>query len=234
MRFDEARALLSHLPDRMPAPPAELMPVALADREGNAPGLPRFPQGPRRPAAVLILIHPDADGEACITLTERSAGEHRHAGQVSLPGGAIDDTDESITAAAMREAKEEVGLDPVQAGVHVQGTLPAVDVSVSGFLVHPVIAFADRPPSLMADGYEVAAILTAPLAAFLPGAPIEIVTAERDGFRLRYGGYRVGNHLVWGATAGILGSLGAYLASDGRPTTTSTRVLPRRSRTRHA
>ena len=134
-----------------------------------------------------------------------------------------------------RRSEERSGLIPAQWGsVHVQGTLPAVDVSVSGFIVHPVIAFADRPPSLMADGYEVAAILTAPLAAFLPGAPIEIVTAERDGFRLRYGGYRVGNHLVWGATAGILGSLGAYLASDGRPTTTSTRVLPRRSRTRHA
>ena len=47
-------------------------------------------------------------------------------------------------------------------------------------------------PELTPDGYEVAAILTAPLAAFLPGAPIEIVTAERDGYRLRYGGYRVG------------------------------------------
>lgn len=211
MRFEEARALLAHVPDRLPQPPAELMPVALADRDGKAPGLPRWPAGPRRPAAVLILIHPDADGEACITLIERSAGDHRHAGQVSLPGGAVDDTDESIPAAALREANEEVGLDAAAAGVHVQGTLPAVDVRVSGFLVHPVIAFAERPPLLEADGYEVAAVLTAPLAAFLPGAPIEIVTEERDGFRLRYGGYRVGAHLVWGATAGILGSLGAYL-----------------------
>jgi 8-oxo-dGTP pyrophosphatase MutT (NUDIX family) len=216
MRFDQARALLAHVPDLLPPPPAELMPVALADSDGKAPGLPRWPAGPQRPAAVLILIHPDADGEACITLTERSAGGHRHAGQVSLPGGAVEDTDESIAAAALREANEEIGLDAAAAGVHVQGTLPAVDVRVSGFLVHPVIAFAERPPLLEADGYEVAAVLTAPLAAFLPGAPIEIVTEDREGFRLRYGAYRVGAHFVWGATAGILGSLGAYLASDSR------------------
>ena len=52
----------------------------------------------------------------------------------------------------------------------------------------------------------------APLAAFIAGAPIEMVTAERDGYRLRYGGYRVGEHHVWGATAMMLGRLGAYLA----------------------
>jgi 8-oxo-dGTP pyrophosphatase MutT (NUDIX family) len=164
---------------------------------------------------VLILIHPDADGEACLVLTERSPGEHRHAGQISLPGGAIE-KGESIEAAALREAYEEVGLDAEAAAVHVQGVLPEVDVRVSGFMVHPVIAFAERPPELTPDGYEVASILTAPLAAFLPDAPIEMVTAERDGFRLRYGAYRVGDHLVWGATAGILGRLGAYLASVGR------------------
>jgi hypothetical protein len=59
----------------------------------------------------------------------------------------------------------------------------------------------------------VAAVLTAPLATFLPGAPIEMVTAQRDGYRLRYGAYRVGEHLVWGATAGILGRLGAFIGS---------------------
>jgi hypothetical protein len=102
-------------------------------------------------------------------------------------------------------------LDVRQAGVTVHGVLPVVDVRVSGFLVHPVIAFAERPPELTADGYEVAAIIHAPLSAFLAGAPIEIVTEVRDGFRLRYGGYRIGEHHVWGATAMMLGRLGAFL-----------------------
>jgi 8-oxo-dGTP pyrophosphatase MutT (NUDIX family) len=214
VRFEEARALLQRVPDRLPSAPKDLIPVALGV-DGRPPTFPRFPDDPRQAAAVLILIHPDADGEACLVLTERSPGGHRHAGQISLPGGAIEEG-ESIEAAALREANEEVGLDAVAAGVHVQGVLPEVDVRVSGFMVHPVIAFAERPPELTPDGYEVASILTAPLAAFLPDAPIEMVTAERDGFRLRYGAYRVGDHLVWGATAGILGRLGAYLASVGR------------------
>jgi len=78
-------------------------------------------------------------------------------------------------------------------------------------VVAPVVAFAERPPTLTPDGYEVASVFGAPLAAFVRGAPIEIVTAERDGYRLRYGAYRVGEHLVWGATAMMLGRLGAFL-----------------------
>ena len=212
MRFDEARALLERVPETLPPMPRELVPVALATPEGAPPGVPRFPDEPRRAAAVLILIYPDAQGEASLVLTERSTGEHRHAGQISLPGGAVDEDDASIEGAALREAYEEIGLDALADGVQVQGVLPQVDVRASGFMVHPVVAFADHQPSLMPDGYEVASIVTAALAAFLPGAPIEIVTAERSGFRLRYGAYRVGDHLVWGATAGILGRLGAYLA----------------------
>jgi 8-oxo-dGTP pyrophosphatase MutT (NUDIX family) len=211
VRFEEARTLLDHLPDRLPAPPAELTPVVLANPDSDAPRFRSFPEGPRRSAAVLILIHPDSNREACLVLTERSPGEHRHAGQISLPGGAIDETDESIEAAALREAYEEVGLDAEAERVYVHGVLPEIDVRVSGFMVHPVVAFVAHEPALTPDGYEVAAIFSAPLAAFLPESPIETVTAERDGFRLRYGGYRVGEHHVWGATADLLGRLGAHL-----------------------
>ncbi|MEO6349640.1 MAG: CoA pyrophosphatase [Candidatus Limnocylindrales bacterium] len=198
--------------------PSQLIPVALGVGADEMPRLPRFPDEPRREAAVLMLFYPAANGEAYLVLTERSPGEHRHAGQISLPGGAIDKKDESIEAAALRESFEEVGLDVHQAGVKVHGVLPVVAVRVSGFLVHPVIAFAERPPDLTPDGYEVAAIIHAPISAFLPGAPIEIVTADRDGFRLRYGGYQIGYHHVWGATAMMLGRLGAYLGGvSARP-----------------
>ncbi len=211
MRFDEAQRRLAQVPEALPEHPAELMPTVLADPDGVPDRAPRFPDVPRRDAAVLILIYPDANGDAHLVLTERSPGVHRHAGQISLPGGAIDAEDASPAAAALREAAEEVGLDPVQAGVTIQGVLPLADVRVSGFMVAPVVAFAERPPDLTPDGYEVASVFGAPLAAFVKGAPIEIVTAERDGYRLRYGGYRVGEHHVWGATAMILGRLGAYL-----------------------
>jgi 8-oxo-dGTP pyrophosphatase MutT (NUDIX family) len=192
--------------------PRVLNPVALGPTDDEMPRLPRFPDEPRREAAVLMLFYPAADGSAQLVLTERSPGEHRHAGQPSLPGGAIDDEDASIEAAALREAYEEIGLDAEQSGVAVHGILPPFDVRVSGFMVHPVVAFAEREPDLTPDGYEVAEVFGAPVSTFLGGAPIEIVTAERDGFRLRYGGYRVGRHLVWGATAMMLGRLGAHLS----------------------
>jgi 8-oxo-dGTP pyrophosphatase MutT (NUDIX family) len=215
VRFDEATALLHSLPDRLPPPPRDLMPVVLGSDDGSPPAMPRWPDTPsRQVAAVLILIFPDANGEARLILTERSPGEHRHAGQISLPGGSVDDDDASIEAAALREAYEEVGLDPDEPGMHIQGVLPEMDVRVSGFMVHPVVAFADHEPELTPDGYEVASIFSAPLSTFLPEAPIEIVTAERDGYRLRYGGYRVGPHHVWGATAMMLGRLGAYLGAE--------------------
>ena len=211
MRFDEARALLRELPTQLPPLPAELVPVALGTPNGCPPRFPAFPDE-RRAAAVLILIYPDDAGEAHLVLTERSPGEHRHAGQISLPGGQIDDN-ESIEEAALREAYEEVGLDADAEGVEVQGVLPEVDVRVSGFMVHPVIAFANKAPALTPDGYEVAAVIAAPLEVFLPDSPIEMVNAERDGFRLRYGGFRVDDHIVWGATAGILGRLGVWLGT---------------------
>ena len=137
----------------------------------------------------------------------------RPGAQVSFPGGAADPGDDFPDGTALREAAEEVGLDVEAAGVRVVGRLDVVDVRVSGFLLVPVIALAEREPALTPDPREVAAILRVPVRSFLPDAPIEIVQAERDGWRLRYGAFPVGERRIWGATARVLGQLGAVLAS---------------------
>jgi 8-oxo-dGTP pyrophosphatase MutT (NUDIX family) len=210
MRFEELLPRLAALPARLPPAPRALMPVLVPGPDGRPPAVRRFPPGPPREAAVLVLFHPGPEGEARVILTERSAGGHRHAGQISFPGGAVDEG-ETVLEAAVREAREEVGLVAEQAGLSVAGTLAPVDVRVSAFIVHPVIAVVPNQPALVPDEHEVAAIISAPLAAFLPGAPIETVVAERDGMHLRYGAYPVDDYRVWGATARILGGLGAWL-----------------------
>lgn len=213
VRLEEVRARFAVMPRELPKAPAALLPVVLPGPGTSRPPRREWP-AERRPAAVLVLFHPAAqpDDEAQVVLIERSTGPHRHAGQIAFPGGAVE-PGESAVEAALREAHEEIALDAEPAGVRVAGLLPPVEVPVSGFVVDQVVAFADTPPSLAPDLREVAAVFSVPVAAFLPDAPIEMITAERDGFRLRYGAYRVGERLVWGATAGMLGRIGAFLAT---------------------
>ena len=210
MRFATVRERLAAMPDPLPAGPSALDPVAVVTA-GEALSWVRRGDEPPRDAAVLVLVYPDAQGEAMLVLIERPEGDLRHAGQVSFPGGAADPGDDFPVGTALREAAEEVGLDAAAAGVEVLGCLSTVDVRVSGFLLVPVVALAAREPKLHADEREVARILRVPVHHFLPQAPIEIVEAERDGWRLRYGAFPVGEHRIWGATARVLGQLGAVL-----------------------
>jgi 8-oxo-dGTP pyrophosphatase MutT (NUDIX family) len=229
MLLEEARRRLFPFPHPLPPPPRVLEPRVLIGL-GTVPGVPHPPPGPVRRGAVLILLYPAPSGEALVALTERPSGDLRHPGEVSLPGGAVEEADTSDTAAALREAAEEIGLDPAEAGVEVAGELDPVDVRVSGFRLVPIVALAARQPRFRPDPREVASLLEAPLAAFLPGAPIEIVEEERAGRRLTYGAFPVGGHRVWGATGRILGQLGAVLSREASSRRSAGEVPPTRAR----
>ncbi|HEY7936290.1 MAG TPA: CoA pyrophosphatase [Candidatus Limnocylindrales bacterium] len=165
-----------------------------------------------RPAAVLVLVAPSVDGTAVVILTERATYEGMHSGEVSFPGGKVEPGDADLEATALREAEEEVGLDPAAAEVEVIGRLDPLRIPVSSFSITPVLGIARRSPELQAFESEVARIIWAPLDAFLPDAPVEIVERQVRDWPLRYGGYRIDGLHVWGATARILGQLGALVA----------------------
>ncbi|HLX35933.1 MAG TPA: CoA pyrophosphatase [Candidatus Limnocylindrales bacterium] len=230
MRYSEAVRRLATLPTTLPAPPDVLMPVRLDTGERRRPAIPFGPETARA-AAVLVLITPDRDfvvsdgagpdggpdgepppdAEAEVVLIERVGGEGPHSGQISFPGGKADPDDVDLEATALREAAEEVGLDARAARVRIVGQLETFWIPVSDYRVTPYLAFAGRPPALRRQPSEVASIVRAPLEAFRPSAPIEIVEDEIRDFRLRYGAYPVDGFRIWGATARILGQLGALL-----------------------
>ena len=169
------------------------------------------PTATARAASVLVLVFPGPDGEARIVLTERLSYDGHHSGEVSLPGGKAEPGDADQAATALREAHEEVGLDRVAAGVRVLGQLDEVFIPVSDFRITPIVAVAERIPVLAANPAEVARIMTPAVTMFLPEAELEIVERTLNGWPLRYGGYRIDGLHVWGATARILGQLGAIL-----------------------
>jgi 8-oxo-dGTP pyrophosphatase MutT (NUDIX family) len=218
VRYSEAIARLATLPETLPAPPEALMPVRLDTGERRSTGIPFGPEN-ARDAAVLVLITPDRGGagavpamaEAEVILIERVGGEGPHSGQISFPGGKREASDPDLETTALREAAEEVGLDATAAGVRVVGMLETFWIPVSDFRVTPYLAFAARRPELRRQPSEVESILRAPLEAFRPAAPIEMVEDEIRDFRLRYGAYPVDGFRIWGATARILGQLGAIV-----------------------
>jgi 8-oxo-dGTP pyrophosphatase MutT (NUDIX family) len=152
-------------------------------------------------AAVLVPLFYDDRGPV-VVLTERHADLRKHAGEISFPGGRHD-PGETLLGTALREAHEEIGLDP--ADVRVLGALPPMGTFVSGFRIHPYVGVFPRSREWTLSEREVARVLELPLD--------ELATAHRSerlwdkGVPVRTSTFRMGEHLVWGATARILAEL---------------------------
>jgi len=158
--------------------------------------------GSGRQSAVLMAFAEGADGPA-VLLIERGADLRKHAGQVAFPGGALDPTDASVDAAALREAHEEVGLDP--ASVRIVTDLPAIFIPVSGFVVTPVLAWWERPhPVRPMDLGEVARVELVPIAELADPANRFQVTHPSGWLGPAFD---VAGLFVWGFTAGLIDRL---------------------------
>ncbi len=182
--------------------------AALAAREPGVAPVDRIapahlpPRGFAR-AAVLVPLH-ERDGEPHVLLTRRPAAMRLHAGQVSFPGGRIEPGEESL-AAALREAREEVGLEPARA--EVLGRLSETLVLQSAFRLTPWVASVPYPYPYAAAPGEVEQILHVPLPAlWRPGAH-RVEPREVYGLRLDVHYFSVGDDVIWGATARVLAEL---------------------------
>lgn len=156
-----------------------------------------------RDAAVLVPVIDHAEG-ARVLLTQRTATLRQHSGQIAFPGGAIDPEDISPEMAALREAEEEVGLDP--AHVETVGRLP-VYLAASGFRITPVLAVVRPGFTLTLNPAEVAETFEVPLSFLMNPAHHRRDSAVWKGYERHFYRMPYGERMIWGITASILRSL---------------------------
>jgi 8-oxo-dGTP pyrophosphatase MutT (NUDIX family) len=161
-----------------------------------------------RPAGVLIGIT-GFEETPRLLLTKRSSALKHHPGQIAFPGGKQDDGDADVVAAAVREAREEVGLPDTH--LRVLGTLPSHE-TVTGFMVTPVIAMIDAPFRVVPEPGEVDEAFFTPLDHVMDPQNYLVESRRWRGARRHYFAVPYGPYYIWGATARILRGLAARMS----------------------
>lgn len=165
------------------------------------------------PAAVLVPVI-DRETGPTVLLTQRTAHLRDHAGQVSFPGGRCEDHDPSPEHTALREAQEEVGIEPSQ--VEILGRLPDYRTG-TGFVITPVVGVVRPPLNLKLDDFEVAEVFEPPLAFLLDRTnhqrqKIEVRGEQHEFWAMPWQGY-----FILGATAGMLVTLRRFVCNELAP-----------------
>lgn len=163
-----------------------------------------------RQAAALLLLYP-LGGRIHLALTRRASHLPRHGGQISLPGGVID-PDETVEASALREAQEEIGVDPLV--VRVIGRLTPLHIFVSGFVVHPVVAAVEARPDFAAARHEVDRVIDVPLDVLLDPRTVRLRRRAHETRHSEVPYFMIDGETVWGATAMMLSE---FLTILGHP-----------------
>jgi 8-oxo-dGTP pyrophosphatase MutT (NUDIX family) len=169
------------------------------------------PDQPLTGAAVLVPIVQHAAAPPSVLLTRRTDHLRDHAGQISFPGGRMEESDSGPEAAALRETEEEIGLAPSR--ISIVGQLDTY-ITRTGFEVYPIVGLLDAPYELVLDSFEVAEAFEVPLVYFLDHGNREIHTRIWQGRERFFYVYPYQNYYIWGATAGMLSNLAEILAEE--------------------
>jgi 8-oxo-dGTP pyrophosphatase MutT (NUDIX family) len=162
------------------------------------------PRPDARRGGVLALFYPQGD-RLYIPLILRPTYTGVHSGQVGFPGGGMESLDTDLTATALREAYEEVGVHPDE--VTVLGQLTPLYVYASNYLVLPTVAWVDYKPDFRPDPYEVAQLIEAPVLDLLDPSHRRVETWELRGRTGEVPFFAIQEHTIWGATAMMLNEL---------------------------
>ncbi|MFZ1731854.1 MAG: CoA pyrophosphatase [Bacteroidota bacterium] len=181
----------------MPSPPADY----IRQRLELAARRSQHREGYRRAAVLIPLL--DADGEWEVLLTRRTSDLPHHRGQIAFPGGSLD-AGENCVQAAIREANEEIGLDP--ANVQILGCHDDI-WTPSGFIISPVIGVVATGEGLKPNPAEVARLFYVPLSFFADTATAQRQTLMHEGIEREVYFYQWGGETIWGATALMLRNL---------------------------
>ena len=172
-------------------------------------------KGGSKPAAVLLLVvnHP---GDPTVVFTQRTAHLADHAGQISFPGGRVEEGDRTPEHTALREAEEEVGIPGDR--VEILGRLPEYHTG-TGYRVTPIVGWAEPPLTYRPDPHEVADIFEVPLAFLLDAGNHRYESAFFKGRMRKYWAVPYGERFIWGATAGMLVTFHRILIPKPAPRT---------------
>lgn len=157
-----------------------------------------------KPSSVLLLLFPE-DEQIYICLIKRPPTMRHHPGQIGFPGGKVEKEDYSAEMAALREAQEEVGIDP--STIEILGKLSEIYVEVSKFSIQPFLAWADHKPKFIINTDEVEELILFPLTNFVVNEMILETELDTYSGRLRVKYYPYNSEIIWGATAMILSEL---------------------------
>ncbi|MFL5762391.1 MAG: NUDIX hydrolase [Bacteroidia bacterium] len=163
-----------------------------------------------RQSAVLIVLFPESDSIHTL-LIQRPEYEGVHSGQIGFPGGKFEEADGELRTTALREASEEIGIDPSE--IKVIGHLTDLYITPSNFLVSPFVGFAASRPALHPDLREVQRIIEVDLFKLNdPEIKGEKVISHSNGFKIKTPYYEIEGLTVWGATAMMISELNAVVS----------------------